>query len=552
MVTGPTDARFRSLLGDSVITVEPADAETVQLSLSALIGRLLAGSDQHLAFPGLAAEQWSYWYRFLVRCGARALRGTDVDARNPGPTQADLTELVRGALVAAAGSEEAWQLHNPDIHGPAFLQAPVPRELAVGSLADAKYKARDVAMLTALLGSKNFERKSESVRSLSAAELVYALVEFQGGVIFGGRGNYETQLTPSRSGKGSGVPFMGLMLPEGFAATFRRDVAVFAQAESRIREELRIDGDVWALWVEPWAGEEPLSSTKLDPAFIPMARMVRLEPADADGRFRSLWFRTSRGSRVLDVSDGALYGDPFTPTIPHPRSEGGRKVRGVMDDGFTYPEVAELLGFGDREMRPSETVAAFFEERGSDTRAGVELLFEGVAYEQGKTLGFYRRVLPLPTTRRGGSLFEEPEPFRLAHMRMLAKVKQAKSILRAAARIILSGEARPRTGDEALAATPADRLDEFADDSDAYLMALFEFGQRQREGDDSWDAEWSDWVSDRARRAFTETLPFLVAPTGQRIRREADALNYLEGRLWKEVRDGSKAEDTSDPSTETA
>lgn len=552
MIAPPTDIGSASLVGAPVLTVEASPTEILRLSLPELLTRLLLGRDRHLVFRGLAAEQSAHWYRFLVRCATRALRGSRLDPQNPDVDAGSLERLLHDGLVAAAGSEEAWRLHNPDIHAPAFLQPPVPAGEETGQLADAKYKEREVAMLTALLGSKNFERKSDSVRSLSAAELVYALLEFQSGVIFGGRGNYETQLTPSRSGKGSGVPFMGVRLPEGFSATFRRDVAMFSEAEERIRSDLEIDGEVWALWTEPWAGDEPMPSTELDPAFIPLARLVRLGPPGDDGRFRELWFRTSSKSRVTDVSDGALYGDPFTPTTPNPKSAGSRKVRGVMEGGFTYPEVAELLGFGDREMRPSDSVISFFEQRGSDEQAGVEVLFEGVAFEQGKTLGFYRRVLPLPARRKVGSLlFSEPEPFRNAHTRMLAKVRQAKSILRASARIVLAGEPKPRKGDDALAAIPADRLDIFADEDDAYLRALFRFGEREQEGDSSWDGEWAEWVAGRARDAFHDTLPLLVAPSSQRIRREADAVNHLEGRLWK-LRDRPTADETNEPSEEAA
>lgn len=540
MVTVPTDTRVESVLDAPILDVELEPGQVSGLSLPELIALLLTADDPIRSFIGLAAEQRSHWYRFLVRCATRALRDRGATHREWGGSD-ELVERIRSGLLEAGGSPEAWQLHVPDIAHPAFLQPPVQSGHGFATLAEAGYTEKPISMLTALLGSKNFERKSEAVRSLSGAELVYALVEFQGGVIFGGRGNYETQLTPSRSGKGSGVPFMGLRLPEGLGATFQRDVALFLRAQSHIRSQLGLDGTVWALWCEPWDGERSLLSTSLDPAFIPMARMIRVGPKGDDGRYRDLWFRTSGGSRVNDVSDGALYGDPFTPTIPNPRAAGGRKVRGVMEGGFPYPEAAELMGLSERDVAPSDTVRAFLEEPGSDQRPDVQVEFEGVAFEQGKTLGFYRRMLPLRDTGGVAGVFmPDPEPYRAAHGRMLGMVKEAKSILRGAARIMVGGEPRPRSGDEAVAGIPTLELDAFADEGDAYLQHLIEYGRREEAEDRGWDREWAIQVSEWARQAFHRALPLLVAPSGQRIRREADAMNYLEGRLWK-LRGGDEA-----------
>lgn len=544
MVATSAETGVVSLIDDPVLEVEVKPGSATELSLSGVIALLLVEDDPIRCFRGLAAEQWSHWYRFLVRCATRALRNGVGESGFGSVTVDVLATRIRDALVETAGSEAAWRLHTPEHHEPAFLQSPVFEAGAADDLKKAGYMERPISLLTALLGSKNFERKSEAVQSLSASELVYALVEFQSGVIFGGRGNYETQLTPSRSGKGSGVPFMGLRLPEGLGATFQRDVALFLGAESRIRKDMRIDGDTWALWTESWDGKRSMLSTQLDPAFIPLARMIRLGPPGEDGRYRQLWFRTSSVSRITDVSDGALYGDPFTPTIPNNKAAGGRKVRGVMEGGFPYPEVAELMGLSDREVSPSDTVRAFLEEAGADQRTGIEVVLEGVAFEQGKTLGFYRRVVPLRDAARGAGLFmPDPEPFRATHGRMLAKIQEAKSILRASARMVVGGGPRARTGDEAVAAIPVERLDSFADEGDAYLIRLFEFGRREEAGDTSWDREWAKEVADWARDAFLAVLPLLVAPFGQRYRREAEALNHLEARLWK-LQGGAEPLDT--------
>ena len=533
-MTSPSDTRGPSLLDDPLFLVEVADRSIQRQSLPEVVARLLIEDDPIVTFPGLAAEQFSHWYRFLVRCASRALRG--LPDRDPAGSwdEQGLAGLLRDRWIEASGGEAAWLLHNPDLRVPAFLQPPVADATADASPADAGYKEGLVASITALLGSKNFERKADAVRAMSAPELIYALLEFQGGVIYGGSGSYQTQLTPSKSGKGSGVPFMGIRLPEGLGATFQRDVAAFRAAESRIREDLKVNGEVWALWTLPWDGDKSMPSTELDPDFIPLARLVRVDDPGNDSVYSTVWFRTSSVSRVEDLSGGALLGDPFTPTIPNPKEDGGRKVRGVMDYGFNYREVAELLGFGERGVRPSDSVTTFFEERGSDRRAGVQVVLEGLAFEQGKTLGFHRKVLPLPIGRASRASFTRPEPFREAHARMLAVLRDGKSILVGSARIVLTGAPSKRgKAEHELVGLPLARLEVFAEEGDAYLDHLFRFGQREHAGDESWEEEWRKWVSERAGRAFMQALPMLPSPVGQRVRREADALNYLEARLWK-------------------
>jgi len=528
MITTTSDGRARSLVDDALFVIDRPAGERAEWSLPELLAHLLTVENPVRSYPGLAAEQASHWHRFKVRCAAKALRTLDAQPEElVGGDFVALAKDLRQILIQATGSVEAWALWSEEPSVPAFLQAPV----LGGHVPEAAgYKTKPIGDLTALIGSKEFERKSEAVRYMTAPEVVYALIEFQGGVIFGGRGNYETQLTPSRLGKGSGVPFMGVRFPNRSGTTFRHDVAVLLDRWDETRNVTGLKGAAWALWAGPWDGETSLPAAELDPGFLPMARLIRLMAPDAEGRFSGLLFRASNASRVADHTDGAMLGDPFTPTVPHPRQEGQFKVRGVMESGFTYPEVAELLGLGERGG-PSASVRAFFDRESSELVPAVEVIFDGVAFEQGKTLGLFRRALPLPVDRSVNLFFDDPEPLRRVHRKMLEQIVQTKKFLRAASRIVLHGRLRPGSGDLAVADQAPAIIDQFAEDSDTYFRFLFQAAPQEAAGDDNWEMEWGERLAGWARDAFETVLPRLPAPGAQRLGREMNARDYLDWKL---------------------
>lgn len=501
--------------------------ETQVLSLARLLAILLADPKEVDSFINLTTEQRGHWNRFLIRCAAKALRETRLSTSQARRRDTDALGMEITDVLRKAAPASAWLLHQPDPAQPGFLQIATPDGRLPGK--GNNYSERPTSLLTSTIGGKNHERKADVARALTPEQTAYALIEYQLSAIFGGRGNYETQLVGSRSGAGSGVPFMGPRIGESRAETFRHDVEVLLDRWDTVATELQ--GSVWALWAERWDGKSQLGSERLDPAFIPVARMVRLAEPE-DGLFRTVWFRPTDTGRVRDHTNGGVLGDPLVPLVPDPKT-GDPKVRGTLRKGYDYTEVVRLL-FGTTEQggTPSASVQALA-DRGELERRDLRVLFEGTAYEQGKTGGYHRREVLLPTSGGGEVIgwFSNPDPVRKAHTAMYDAVRNAKSALRGAARILLAGSPRPREGDAAKVEPPAALLERVVDA--AYLEHLFAAAAALEAGRDDWLTEWLQWLSAEAEVAFRASLGLLPTSTGRRWEREVGAESYLGFKLRK-------------------
>lgn len=506
------------VLADAIFTVLP-DGAGKPLALSSILARLLTGPEIE-GFPRLATEQRSYWWRFLVRCAAKALRSSELSVEAAAARSADeLAAVIQDALRTATSGADAWQLHQPDPGQPGFLQPPTPD----GKPPMNGYRAETLSLLTSAIGAKNHERKVDTARSLPVQEAVFALIEYQSGVIYGGPKNYPSQLMGSAAGAGSGSPFMGIRLGGSNVETFRHDVRVLLERWDTIRQDHLLRGTVWALWTEPWDGIAPLAAEKLDPAFIPLARLVRLDAPGPDARYHRVWFRPTKAARVADHTGGGNFGDPFTPLVL--QKDGAWKVRGTLAKGYDYTEVVRLL-FGE-DACPSPSVAALMDRR-YDSRADLRVLFEGIAYEQGKTLGFHRREVPLPSSGVG-RLLSDPHPIREAHRKMQNIVAETKRFLRGASRILMTGSPKPRDGDAAKVEIAASALE--AEVDQIYIRELLAAARRQAEGDMQYEIEWARTLAHRARELFRASIGALPTSNARRYEREIQADAWLGWKL---------------------
>ena len=462
------------------------------------------------ALRGVSAVQRQFVWRLVVRCAVRA------------SAEVPLSELtvaeVRERLAASTPDVDCWALYRKDA-GAAFLQVP----LAAPTPAEAGYKPEDLSRLTIIPGGKNHEFKRGVAARLSPCDTLNALVEYQFGSIFT-KGNYASQIMGSTTGKGSGVPFMAPWWPS-LGVSFLSHVTSSRAHAQFARDVHGMSGAVWALWTLPWSGEaDGMPASRLATNFIPLARRVRLDrPAD-DGMFERLWFAASTGPRVADHTAGSGLGDAFTPFVAR---EVQTKVRGVMGTGFDYREVARLLLNAEIEPRGQASFAVLDAVKKSD-KESIPVLMEGVAFDQGKTLGFHQRVIALP---RYALL--DPEPNARLLDAMLTDAKSAESALSAAGRIWMSGSARPKKGDRGRVDRCRFFLTERIDRLFfAEVAQLIEAVHLEGTTDRAQDM-WRTALLAAARDALDEVMSSTPVPSARRFERAALAAEALTRAFLK-------------------
>jgi hypothetical protein len=514
------------ILTETIFTVENAQGAVQRLSLVGLLARLLAGPEI-VGFPQLAADQHGHWWRFLTRCGAKALREMRLDVPTASEQPASSLGLeIERALRAAAPEPMAWMLYQPDLCAPGFLQPPF---LSPGAASNPKIGS--CAYLSTLTGEKGHERKSDTGRTRTAEEAVYGLIELQLGAYYGGPKNYASQITADGY---CGTPFMGARIGNSNSMTFQHDVQVLIDTWDNIVSNLKLTGDIWALWMEPWNLDvKHAPHVSLDPAFIPLARFVRLDPPKI-GRFTTLRYWPTEKARVADISGGGNYGDPFVPLVTDTKT-GGLKVRGTQQHGYNYREVVELL-FPEREggkggeVPPS--VGALKHYR-FHSRPDLSVIFEGVAYKQGGTEGFHRRELILPAS--GPKRLGNPQPIRKVHNHMLNTVGKAEKALKTAVEVLLRGEREKRSNPPKVNPRGPQKAVHHLDDllDRIYLDELFALTERYEAGDSFWATDWAARVCDAAWDAFDLAAAVLPLPDSRRWQRTVVARRRLRIELSK-------------------
>jgi hypothetical protein len=498
-----------NVLTDPLIAVRVAE-QSLLLPLPEVILGLWEGAVTGL--PGPTSIQRQYLWRLLVRCAAHA---RDADVR-----LLEDAGALRQFLAAAAGGLAAWALHRED-DGPAFLQVPARMEGAgpVG------FRADDLSRLSIVPGDKNHEFKRGVLSALPGPEVLLALVECQFGAIYT-KGNYESQIMAGGSGKGSGSPFMAPWWPD-LRRTFRTHVEASCEHAEYAREVLGLIGSIWALWTESWEDDAAsVPAQRLTPHFIPLARQIRLHAPDDSGLYSRLWIRPTRARRVTDHTAGSGLGDPFTPFVG--KGEGW-KVRGVMQDGFHYREIARLLLRSTVESGPNgrPSFAVEYAARATDD-ALLPVQLEGMAFDQGKTVGFHRRLVNVPT-----DVVVDPEPVSILVVGMLQDARIAERALVSAIRVWMNGSRKPTAGDRALMERLRQGLTTSIDEAFVELMPTL----RALKLDEDLEPRRSAWrlrleaLSARALRRVFESTP---VPSASRYERHVAAFAKLRVTFRRE------------------
>ena len=502
-----------NILADSLIRMTTTTG-THHVSLPEVYAALMV--DEVEAFPALRPHQRHAWHAFLVQLGAMAMRQAGIT--EPPADSAEWADLVRG-LTPDWPDDEPWQLVVDDITKPAFMQPPAS---APDRLADYKNTVATADELDMLVTSKNHDIKTSVGSQAGVDDWILALLTLQTMEGFGGAGNYS--ISRMNGGLGS-RPTFSMAPTGGIGAHVKRDIRVL------LANYPATSGGHRLLWLFPWDGTpaERLLPNELAPFYIEVCRRIRLA-SDADGQLFAV--RTSsKATRIEGKDSKGRTGDPWTPHNPN---RDGLPLT-LSNGGFTYKRVTEYLFKWDL---PDLLKATPAEQRSDDT---MQLVARAMVRGQGKTEGYYERIIPVRSkTRRG--MMRRPGSNSLDDLGLLAQgrieqVETVQAILRhAIATFLARGESRGASPEQRALARPwADRLDEIVD------RTFFDDLQDEFDADEALERQrirnrWllndrKEGVVDCAREILEEATDSLPCPAVHRYRSREHAEGLFEGRL---------------------
>ena len=357
-----------NLLTDNLIRVERLDGSCIEASLSQVYALLM--DDVVRAFPALRPHQRHAWHAFLVQTAASALYRANANAI---PCTAEGWKHTLRSLTPAFDRDEPWTLAHDDDSVPAFMQSPSRME-------DFNKPILTPGGLDVLVTSKNHEIKQD-VRNSRVDDWLFALVTLQTMSGYPGQGNYGI----SRMNGGHGNrPAFSLAPTTQWGRHVRRDLSVLIERREEVVSRFGLnDGGIDLLWLVPWneAKSKPLALAELAPFYVEICRRVRLR-ANSEGRLYGLR-AASKGPRIVSGLKG-LTGDPWTPV-----KKEDPKALSLSVGGFTYKRVVEYLDASQWEYPMTLDPAG---DEGTD---GALLIARGIVGGQGRTDGYYERVIPV-------------------------------------------------------------------------------------------------------------------------------------------------------------
>lgn len=367
-----------NILTEPIIRAAPTGGAAVSVSLPETYALLMA--DRVEAFPALRPHQRHAWHAFLCQLGAMALHRAGESAP---PKDAEGWQALLRGLTAEWPEDEPWQLVVKDITRPALMQPPAG---SAAKAAEFKNRVETPDQLDLLVTAKNHDLKGAVASDANADDWLFALVTLQTMEGFSGAGNYGI----SRMNEGLGSrPAFTLTSSTRVGCHIRRDIAALLECRPALLADYPVEnGGVELLWTLPWDGaaSEALNLNKLGPFYIEICRRVRLH----QGAGRLYANRTtSKAARVSAKGSKGITGDPWA--LIDRRDKKGDKVLTLPKGGFTYRRISGYLNAPDWITPPLLQLTRAEESAG----LAMQLVARATVRGQGKTEGYYERVIPL-------------------------------------------------------------------------------------------------------------------------------------------------------------
>ncbi|MEO1610483.1 MAG: CRISPR-associated protein Cse1 [Pseudomonadota bacterium] len=476
------------------------------------------------SFPAMRAHQEPAWHMFLAQLGAIAAHRGGLTAP---PEDAETWRTLIGNLTRKEfPNDEPWRLIVVDWSKPAFLQSPVPGDVAL------KNEARTPDALDMLITSRNHDVKQEISTLAELDDWIFALVSLQTMEGYGGPKNYG--IARMNGGSSSRV-MMGLT-----AMTKRRGQKVLRPGQRLKRDALQLKtrrdellnetpipypkyGGTALIWTLPWHDNDQISLSDLDICFIEICRRVRLQRNGC-----MLMARTGNScvERIKAKHLKGCVGDPWSPLH---RIEN--KSLTIGDEGtFDYTRVVNLLLSGDWSI---PLLAQLGQSESNYTTSWV-LHFAAIARGNSKTGGFRSRALPLKGRIARGLLAQRPQLHELAN-KQIQEIKKIDTALRNALALATAGGDREKVDENSRLKTRPyrERFDTVADR--LFFPALWARFEAQQTGTLK-DAEQArrDFLLpliDAARDLLEEGIADVPCASIRRPRAAARAQRTFEGRV---------------------
>ena len=507
-----------NILKDPIIRTSTSDGSTVHASLPEVFAALMR--DEIDAFPALRPHQRHAWHAFLVQLGVMALRR--VGLSGPPNEAAQWLQLLRG-LTPDFAEDEPWRLVVDEITRPAFMQPPARSN---DRLKDYKTSVPTPDGLDMLVLSKNHDIKSGVAAQSEVDDWIFALITLQTMEGYSGPGNYG--ISRMNGGLGSRAAF-SLTPSARPGVQLRRDMLGLSERHTSLVADYPMTEDgVGLLWTLAWDGtkSEALLPNQLSPYYIEICRRIRLR-VHPNGSLYCLK-TSSKAARIEAKSLNGITGDPWMPIN---RKES--KALTLAHGGFTYKRVTEYLtsaNWGQPALlQPTRS------ER--DAPAPTLLLARALVRGQGKTEGYYERIIPFSHKAKRALMRRESmnELGSIAQSR-IENIGTVQRILSHAIQVFVArGDSKNLSAEHRkLARTWLNRLDEFVD------ARFFEDLQAEFETDDSaerkrirhaWLLDDKSGVVNRARGVLQEAMEALPCLAIHRYRARANAESLFEGRI---------------------
>ena len=509
---------MHNVLRDPIIRIASESAGAQNLSIPQIYAASMA--DDILSYYALRPHQRHGWHAFLVQLACLAMLKAGVSKP---PVEVSQWRTLLRALTPEYAEDEAWQLTNEDIFQPAFMQPPAKTSTRVN---DYKSRVDTPDRLDILVTAKNHDLKASTASQAYPDDWLFALITLQTMEGFLGAGNYG--ISRMNGGFGSRTAFsLTPSLRPG--SHVKRDIGALLARRQRIIDAVPMFhsqdiSKIALIWTIPWDGlsGEALTLDQLDPFYVEICRRVRLY-RDANGDLYGLR-AASKAARLAAKPFQGVVGDPWMPV-----NRKAAKCLTLAQGGFTYKRIVDYLSPDVWERPP------LLEPTPSElaSQASVRLVARGMVRGQGKTEGYYERIIPFRerTTRAFGNYAESVELGEIAQER-IRNVSTISGIVRHAVIAFLAGGDPGKASDEhrSRANRWTRQLDKIVDA--AFFEALQdEFAVDASDERSRIRVEWLNGILDSARKIVEDATYALPCSSIHRHRAQAIAQNLFEGRI---------------------